>query len=116
MNKIAIWIRTIGDRALWPCIIGMVLLAVGSNVGVLGGGIYWVAVATWCMLVTTMPLAAMFLFVPGETLVERKSRQRDQARARAILLSFGLTPERYVVTIPAHERMRRAHAAGIFGL
>lgn len=116
MDTTAIWIRTIGARALWPTLVGMMLLALSASAGVLEGTSLWMAFACWFIVMMTMPASVVFVFAPGETWVERRSREHEQARARAELARFGLTPQQYISTIPEREWVERARAAYRFGV
>ena len=116
MNTVAIWIRTIGARATWPSALLMVFLAIASNKGWLSG--MWLIAATVLvvLLIMTIPLAAIWLLSPGETSLEKRARERRQAKARADLLAHGLTPEQYLATLPRNDLIARSEAEARFGI
>jgi len=116
MNDFALWVRTIGVRAPLP--VGALMLMVGgaAHFGLLQGLGLRVAAGFVVALVMTIPLAAIWTHVPGETSIERRTRELRQTRSRAELAAGGLTPEEYIATIPVGDVIRRAEAAERFGV
>ena len=116
MKNFALWVRTIGARAPWP--VGALMLIVGASahLGWLHGLALYVITGLVSALVMTIPLAAVWAYVPGETPVERRARELRQARERAALAVAGLTPEQYIATIPAADLYRRVTVAERFGV
>lgn len=116
MDGVARWVRTVGQRAPVPA--GVLILAAGvaANAGLLQGAVSWVAVGLLVALVMTIPLAAVWAHVPGETAIERRARGVQQARAREDLAAANLRPEQYIAKIPGTDVARRVDAAEQFGV
>jgi len=58
-----------------------------------------VFISTVCFvsLIITIPLMAAFIFLPGQTWLERRVRERSVSRARKEIFGrYGMTPERYI--------------------
>ncbi|MFY7940733.1 MAG: hypothetical protein ACOVOX_07465 [Burkholderiaceae bacterium] len=63
----------------------------------------------------TIPLSVL-IFEEEETWVEVQARTKRQAKARAELAVFGLSPEQYLASLPADDDLGRAKASIRFGL
>lgn len=117
MNSFARWTRTVGARALWPCVAMMSGTYMAASWGVLRGNALMAMAAFQCLLLMTIPLSAVFAFVPGETPIEQRARERRQARQRSELhAATGMTPAEYIATISPTDVARRIAAAERFGV
>jgi hypothetical protein len=81
---LAPWIRTVGARAGWPMMLGMALIWWSAKIGLLVGTWLLLVLGCWFVLMMTIPMADFFALSPGETRIERRARQRKQARTRAV--------------------------------
>lgn len=116
MTSALIWTRTVGDRALAPVLAGIMCVAALDIFHLQVSG--WLLLAFMSVLtalIMTIPVSVL-IYEPDETWVERRAREKRQARARAELATFGLSPEQYIAIIPANDWLRRARAAEKFGL
>jgi len=108
------WVRTIGDRVLNWALASLVLLVLARVWGLLPDIWYWTVGAGVLALLMTIPFAAIFAVLPGETFVEQRTRLKLQARARAELAVAGLTPQEYIDT--KTDWLEREIAAYRFGV
>lgn len=112
-----IWIRTIGDRALAPTICLMCIVAVVGHFQLLSNELwaYWCLVSALLALIMTIPLSILILEA-DETWIEVRAKTKRQTSAREDLTKSGLTPERYLASLPVDDWLGRARAEERFGL
>lgn len=114
---VARWIRTIGHLAGW-----ILLVAIGAAVAAWHLGhtpAPWVRpyiLVALAALTTTIPLAEVWSFLPGETWLERYVRRRRQDQMRQDVFELSMTPEEHVSSLPASDRVARLRAARELGI
>lgn len=113
------WVRTVGHRAGWMLLVAIVGLLATFHFGYLQGAPrfwLWITASALGALAVTIPLAELWLFLPGETWLERFARRRREDQMRQDVFALGMTPEEYVSSLPASDRVGRQRAERALGL